>query len=264
MSRARRRDPTLPTSPTPGGPCSNPYSRPPRGAAVPRSGPPGAPRTPFPTCSGAAAPGGCCPGDALRQADGLLPLRRVAPGREAAAGPRPAPGCGARGRRARSGPERGRDRQPGRRGDRGGRAGAGLRRRQAPLRQEAPPALVDAAGLVLGALVRAAPACARSRRRARAPDRRVEGGSAADGATLGRRSLHEEFSRVGRARAGMARGGARPPGPAVAALRPRGEASRASGAAARRGGWSRGRSRGWVRRAGWRRTTSGWRRPGWR
>jgi hypothetical protein len=49
-----------PTSPTRSGPCLSPSSSPPRGAAVPRNGPSGAWRMPSSTCSGAAAPGGCC------------------------------------------------------------------------------------------------------------------------------------------------------------------------------------------------------------
>ena len=119
-------------------------------------------------------------------ANGLLPLLEVAPRRAIAPSPQPAPRSGARGRRARARPGRCGDRQPGRQRDRGGRTGTRLRRGQAALGQEAPPAGGHHRARARRARPRRQPA--RSGRRAKAPDQRVEKGAAADGAALGRRS----------------------------------------------------------------------------
>ena len=122
----------------------------------PKCGPPGALRTPCSTCLGAGVRGGCCPGNTRHGKPSTTTSGSGAGTGTAEVGPRPAARGSARGGRARAGPERCGDRQPGRQGGRGGRTRARLRRRQAALGEEAPPALVDTSGLVLGAHVHAA------------------------------------------------------------------------------------------------------------
>lgn len=238
------------------GPSSNRCSRRPRSAAVRRSGRRGTSRTPSSICSGAGVRGGCCRASIRPGRRSTTTFPQVEDRRPAAPSPRPSSRGGARVGRARPSPQRGGDRQPGRKDHPpvGGpeRGYDGAKRLAARKRH----ILVDTGGLVLAAKVHGADL----------PDR--DGGRRLleDGEELPRMGLFS--GRTEPTRAGSASGcGAGWGGVWKCPITPTGSCGarvwRKSPEAFRCclavGSWS-GPSRGWACRGGLARTTSACRR----